>query len=240
MIKTQTSFRILGECPSCKQLDGIVREPYVADKVNYSRVGCESCKATWDNYYKLVDNEEKAGRKLIPTDIWRTGNRYVGLRFPRKEKIAHSGFIVTILNSALMARYNLSPCMLTEGGVQKRGARGYGLTNDFDDISLSIDYGEQNAGHALNLYARMLLQLFQYPLSLGKTQFRRGEILWLEDKPETENDALILLFATLDSMRKGFGKKVFQKVRAVKMNPFASRFVRGLTDEEIARIFVPF
>jgi len=233
------SFRLLGKCPNCYALDEITDDssPQLS---KYSRIKCDSCGTSWENWSTLKGGEQEKGNRLIPVDIHRHDNYCVELFMPGRREIPHSNLIITVLNSALMTRYGSDICPAAEGGLVKSGRRGYELRNDFDKIGLYADYGGDNARYAFNFYARMLLQLFQEPLQLGDTRFRRGEILRLEDKPEMVNDALIFLFATLSSIGgKPFAKKVLRNVNNLRTNPSVSRYIRGLSDEEIAKLFVP-
>jgi len=212
----------------------------VAEKPkNHSRVKCYSCKTAWENYCDLIHVEKAKGKRLIPTSIIGVEDSSVKLFQPEKEETPHSDLIVSVLNSALMTRFNLSTCFATEGGIVKNGRKGYELNNCYDYIGLSADYGGENAERAFDMYEALLLQLFQREMTFGGIKFRRGEILWLEDKPETYSDALILLVGTLtNTCGRAFTKKTLKKMREIQASPFASRFLRGLTDGEVVKYFV--
>jgi hypothetical protein len=228
-------FRLLGKCPSCGIEDEIVKLPY--EKVSHSKVRCGNCEVIWDSWISLCSEQEKNNNKLIPVEVERWGNGVVQVYWPSKREIPCSGLIATVLNSALITKFNLRVCLATEGGVE---GRGYELRNCDDNLGLYVDYGESNAVKALDFYEKMLRQLFEEPLSFGNVNFRRGEILWLEDDKKSYNDALIYLFGTLTkTASRKFAEKVLKTKEEIAQNPFSAPYIAGLSDEDITRFFVP-
>lgn len=236
-------LRLLGKCPSCGIEDEIVQISYEKDFSNFDKVKCENCEITWDSWISLCSEQEKKNNKLIPVKVKRIENCEVRVCWPEKREIPCSGLIATVLNSALITKFNLRVCFATEGGVE---GRGYELRNCNDNLGLYTDYdfyteyGENNAGKTLDFYEKMLRQLFEEPLSFGNVNFKRGEILRLENNKKSYSDALIYLFGTLTKTAdRKFAEDVLKTKEEVAMNPFSAPYIRGLTDEEIVRFFVP-
>jgi len=218
------SLRLLGKCPSCEALDEIVEPPYEKGRITW-KVKCGSCCDELGDYSELVRREEKKGNRLIPVSIFRYRNSGIEVTWPQKREIPHSRLIATVLNCSLIAKFNLRVCLATEGGVE---GGGFSLLNNYDSLGLHREYGEQNAGEALDLYEKMLKQLFEKPLKFGNVNFRRGEILWLEEKEETISDALIYLFGTLTCVEnRKFAESVLKTKEDVEANPFSGAHIGG-------------
>jgi len=247
------TLRLLGRCPSCNINDEII-EPkhspeqyrqHLDDKVVY----CTVCKTSWDNWLELTSFEREKGNRLIPVEVGRIGNLQVNLHFQSPEEIPFRHLVISMLNSALIANYNLEVVFCTEGGIRKGGPGGYELRNMDSqlglythwDVESSADRIEHNARFALNFYERMMRQLFEEPLSFGNVSFRRGEILWLDEAHEEDRtNAMIYLFGTLVNVgNRRFAEHVLKTMDEVTGNPFSALYIRGLSAEEINGLFVP-
>lgn len=235
------SFRLLGKCPNCNAEDEIIK-PYEDDfkNNNNDKVKCANCETIWNDWLNFCFEEKRRGNRLIPVEIERHRNYGIELYWPSKSEIPFNGLIATVLNSALITKFNLDVCLATEGGVQKREPKGYELRNCDNNVGLYTGYGEDNVEKALDFYEKMMRQLFEEPLNFGNAKFRRGEILWLEENEMNYSNALIYLFGTLTTTTsKKFAKKVLLTKEKIEKNPFSAPHIRGLTYEEIARYFVP-
>lgn len=178
---------------------------------------------------------------MIPVNIWRF-NGSVELWCPDKDEVPHSSTIVSVLNSALLHRYNLNISYSCEGGIvqRKKGWRKYyELRNSYDRIGLSFEEGNINeAQKALTLYECLLEQLFQKPFEFARKRYRAGEILRLETS-STPSDALIYLFATLTTvLHRDFAIGTMNTLEDLGQSLFGVAHLRGLSDDEIARIFI--
>lgn len=231
---------LLGKCPECGTEDKIIQVPYEKDFSNFHKVRCEDCETIWDDWLNLKFSEEKRNNKLIPVEVKRYENDCVKLNWPSKRDVPCSGLIVTVLNSALITKFSLDVCLATEGGIQKISRNGYELRNIDNCIGLYTNYGKENAGRAYNFYEKMMRQLFEESLSFGNVNFRKGEILWLENNKDNYNNSMIYLFGTLTSVEsRKFAERVLKTRDEVAKNPFSAPYIRGLSDEEIAKFFVP-
>ena len=233
------SFRLLGKCPSCNAEDEIVRLPYDKDFSNYHKVRCGSCETIWGDWLALLSEESRRNNKLIPVEVEGRSND-VRLYWPSGNEVPFKGLIVAILNSALITKFNLDVCVATEGGVCGEVGKGLiELRNYHDEIGLYPEMGEKHAEKVFDFYEKMMRQLFEEPLSFGNANFRRGEILWLEENKENTSNALTYLFATLTkTASRKFAEKVLSTKEKIERNPFSAPYIRGLTNEEVAQFFV--
>lgn len=240
-------MRLLGKCPSCGNEDTICPfQKEGEDFGDWRKAKCSNCGTIWDNYFQLMQDEEEKGNKLIPVEVERIGYHDkefgVELNCPRKEEIPHLGLIISILNAALITRFNLSVCFATEGGVEGVYKRCYvSLLNCYERLGLLVEEADYHQGkgltEVLDFYEKMLCYLFEEEFSYRKRRYRRGEIL-RQSKDEKVNRVLEILFAVLSKARSNkFASKVMGTVNSA--NPFFRRYLRGLSDEEIAKFFVP-
>ena len=248
-------MRLLGNCPKCGSEDTIVETkgdefgPYE----KYGIVKCESCETLWNDWFDLRRKEREKGNILTPVKVRRMrgldGREYsIEVLFQRRDDIPYANLIASVLNSALLTRFNkLSVNFSTEGGVEGFYKRTYiELRNSYDRLGLFVeqDYW-QGPGliEVIDFYEKMLRLLFEEPLKVGKIQYRRAEILRLpkDDIGYTGvNQAWKILDATLTKTRsKAFAYKAIRKLIDEASNPFSGSYLRGLTTEEIVQRFVP-
>lgn len=238
------NLRLLGNCPACDAEDTIVK--YRGDSFEeWGRVRCESCAAVWPNWRRLVREQEPRGNKLIPVDIERTVTHgEVRVVFPKE--IPHLGLVSSVFNAALVAKFNLGVCFATEGGVQGmyKGSR-IDLRNDGGNLGLWNEEMSCSQGpgvvKVLDFYRQLVGLLLEQDFTVGKRHYRRGEILRLPKEEQTTERTLEILVAILvkASRSREFAEKVVRELVGNAGNPFSAPFLRGLTEEEIGRFFVP-
>lgn len=235
-------MRLLGKCPNCRVEDSIVVKSVGKDfhKVTL----CENCNQQWPDWIRLSSEEERKGNKLIPIEVWRIG-RQVQLEWTSIYQVSWGRLVATVVNTALMVRFKLDVCLATEGGVQgKYRKEPIELRNCDREIGLYDEYDLKDgkgAEEILNWYEALLRILFEEPMMVGDKNVGRGAILKLSNAPENENEAKKFLWVALykKTKSKGFANSVFQRLEAEKRNPFSSRYIAGLSDEDIAELFVP-
>jgi hypothetical protein len=230
------AFRLLGKCPTCFQEDTIVvRRAYQTKPSTF----CDSCRTDYGDWLGFYQGEKEKGNRLIPVEVVRSGNYTVEARWPMIGEFPFKDLVVSTLNAALMTRFGLEVCVCCEGGVQRRGVRGFELRNTETSVGLTVeDYGLEYTGKTLSFYERMLRQLLEYNLCFGGITFRRGELLWLDENEENRSNASILLFGTLANIGgSAFAKRVFKRKDQIDRDPFLRRHIRGLSDEDIAQLF---
>lgn len=208
-------------------------------KIGY-KVVCDSCGSSWPESFRFCEEQKEAGNRIIRVDILRQ-YKYAGLWSPEADEVPFSGLVRKVLNSALMTKFNLEVCLACEGGVEKKRGRVYSLENDGKCIGLYAEYGEDNAQKALAFYEALLKKLFIEKINFAGHQFRRGEILWLkEEEKYDKSNAMLSLFMAMASVGgRSFARKTIRQMNDKAKDPFFSTFVGGLSDEDIARIFVP-
>lgn len=243
-------MRLIGKCPNCGNEDTI-RQFWKerGDFKDYHKVKCDACEIIWEDWLSgLVFPEERKGNKLIPVEVKR--NKYnekeygAGLAWPSKRDIPWSDLIISILNAALITRFNLDVCFATEGGVKGIYKRCYiELRNRDDKLGLYVEDAEYRQGggltETLDFYEKMLRYLFEEGFRLYGKEYRRGEILRIP-KDGDVNRVWEILSAMLTKTRsKKFASRVVGEIAGVASNPFSRPYLRGLSDEEIAAFFVP-
>lgn len=196
------------------------------------------------DWIRFSSEEGRKGNKLIPVEVWKIG-RCVQLDWLSKNEIPWSRLIATVVNTSLMVRFKLDICFATEGGVQGSYKKEpIELRNCDREIGLYDDYDFKDgkgAEEILNWYEALLRILFEEPMTIADKNFGRGAILKLSDVPENEKEAKKFLWLALykKTESKGFADSVFQRLESVRRNPFSGRYIAGLSDKDIAELFVP-
>lgn len=174
----------------------------------------------------------------------------VRITYPDKRDIPQSNLVASVLNTALMARFQLRICFNVEGGVEGLYKGAYvDLRNLEDNLGLFVgetsEYYLQSRGlhEVLDFYEKMVRLLFEQSFQIGKKIYPRGAILLL---PKSENDGVgqdevwKVLIAMLTKVRsRKFARQVATKFVNESSNPFGGRYLTGLTNEEIVKFFVP-
>lgn len=237
-----TDRRILGKCPACGVRDSLkeTKDP----NMTVSLVAlCEACHRTWENFFDLIESERLEGNRLMKVEVqrnWRSASLvWHSSRVPFKR------LIVSVLNTALIARFGLRVNFACEGGVEGMCGREYiELRNGDDGIGLyDAHLAERNprCRAILRWYSEALYWLFIGKLAVGRHDFGRGSILWLnEEHPGDETNAKILLWAAIcrRTRSKKFSAKVFEQLK-IEMSGPGRHHLAGLSDEDIARLWVP-
>ncbi len=234
-------MRILGNCPVCNMADEIAEKPGGGT----GTVECAHCRTAW-NWYELVERARAMNRKLIPVAVFRFRS-VVELALPPRSEIAHADLIITLLNSALMAKYpRLRVAIMTEGGLEGMVGNHYlELRNHDEHIGLIVPHDfawSRECRSVLRFYERLLRQLFEESLTWkGREVARRGAVLWIspDEKPKEGVVAGICMFALRRVGGPGLVARVQQALRTTSSNPFSQRYIRGLSDQEIVDLFVP-
>lgn len=235
-------MRLLGKCPNCGAEDSIVVKS--VGKGFHNATLCEGCNQQWPDWIILSSEEGRKGNKLIPVEVWRIGRQVQLTGIPIYE-ISWGRLIVSVVNTALLVRFKLDVCLATEGGVQGRYRKEpIELRNCDSEIGLYDEYGlEDGKGgeEILNWYEALLRILFEEQMIVGDKNFGRGAILKLSDTPENEKEVKKFLWVALykKTGSKRFANSIFQRLELVKRNPFSGRYIAGLSDEDIAELFVP-
>jgi len=237
-------LRLLGNCPNCNAEDEITKTPdsrKTNDPLYGLSVRCGGCGRVWEDWIKLILSERTEGKELIPVQVIRPIPTHVYLAFPY-DNIPYRKAIISVLNSALMAKFGLEVAFCCEGGLIKYSPRhGYEIRNfDEDKIGLWFEEGIEEASvPVFDFYEKIMRQLFEEPMQFKDLKLRRGEILRM-GKEATETDASIYLFCAIT---KTAGKKFAEKVLLTKQkndrNPFTASHISGLTQEDIKRFFIP-
>lgn len=245
-------MKLLGQCPNCGMEDTIHdfwKE--TGKREDCHKIKCDACGMIWEDWMNLVYAEKEKGNKLIPVEIERvrnetTGEEYGVKLFPPKDRIPSSNLVVTVLNAALMTKFNLRVCFACEGGVEGCYGKSYiELRNLDNELGLSVDsdYVQTEVlKEVLDFYEEMLRILFVKEFNLYKRKYKAGEILKIEAKDEDERwkkTWRILLAMLIKVKSKKFAEKVVETIEKVSQNPFSAPYIRGLTSEEIVKFFVP-
>jgi len=240
-------MRILGSCPNCNTPDTI----FVWHETEDTR--CHNCLKRWESWRKLIKDEQEEGKRLIPVNVLRTESRYravltIELAEPRKIEIPFANVILSVLHAALLAKYpRLRPNFACEGGIAGLVGTGYvELVNRDEHIGLSDDLAFDRNGDfdletfwVLGFYERMLHRIFMSPLKFRGRKMRPGAILWLQT---TGMDGELDAWQILKLVLRKVGGPRFPEAVAAKLREVGTLgrvYLRGLKDEEIARIFVP-
>jgi len=234
--------RILGKCPLCNAEDSIVP---AREDGSFSRVKCEACGNVWNDYFsELIFPEKKKGNKLTLVSL-KISQHSVMVDSPRLGEIPHARLIVSILNAALITRFKLRVCLATEGGVEGKWNGEYiELRNTDSQIGLCDDHGYECTRLAcqeiLGWYWELLKILFFEELSVGNMKLGRGAILKLSNDPAGKEKAGVLLALALQKKTgsENFAAAVSETLTKAGANPFSGPYLAGLSDKDIARIFV--
>lgn len=237
----QILFRVLGKCLKCNAEDTIV-----SGDGTFGNVRCEQCDATWNDYLtELVYPGRKEGERFIPVLV-ETMEHSASLNMPRASDVPFARLIVSALNAALIARFKLRVCLTTEGGVEGQwNGRHIELRNADRQVGLYDDHGYECASpvcqEILGWYGELLKILFLKELTMENRNYGRGAILKLANTPDDEGRAKILLFLAFwkKTGSKGFATHVFKTLERERAKLFGGLFIAGLSNEDIARIFVP-
>ncbi len=240
------NVRLLGKCPRCGADDSIA----INHDNGEEKAACEKCGCGWDDWLQLERDEKKKGNNLI--FVWvNVGNGCAMVHNPRIDEIPCARVIVNVLNVAVMVRFKLGVSFATEGGlngiVKHDGGKGYvDLTNACGYIGLMEDdmYSPNPVRKAvLRWYGDLLNLLFEDELVVDGKSFGRGAILKLSgEAPVTKvQKATNLLWLVLykKTGSKGFADEVFLRMRAALRQSLVAPYIAGLTDEQIAKFFVP-
>ncbi len=149
-----------------------------------------------------------------------------------------------------MLRFKLKVGFACEGAIEGRpSVRGRksqwyvefrNIEGNFGLTVAEYDFINPASVHILSWYAGLLRLLFEEELRVGGKSYGQGAILKIEEgKQGSEKDTVILLWLVLRKYThsKTFATRVFEELRQPR-NPFASMYLAGLTDADIARIFV--
>lgn len=234
-------MKLLGKCPNCGTEDSVFASENLE---KWNEATCRQCGQTWPRWLELTWDEKRQGNRLIPVEI--EINRYgVMVSWPQMSEIPCARLIVSILNTALMVRFNLRTCFATEGGIQGIVEREpIELRNMYDRIGLSDDHHfEVNpvCQKILDWYARTLRILFEEELVFGNNNFGQGAILRLSPNDTLhEKKARDLLWLALwkKTGSRGFARAVFERMQLELASPFSGPYIAGLTDEQIIQFFV--
>lgn len=235
-------MRLLGKCPNCGAEDSIVVQS--VGKGFHNATFCKNCKQEWGDWIGFSSEEERKGNKLIPVEVGKIG-RCVQLDWPSKNEIPWGRLVAKVVNTALIVRFKLDVCLATEGGVQGRYRKEpIELRNCDRAIGLYDEYNLEDgkgAKEILNWYEALLRILFEEQMTIAGKNLGRGAILKLSDAPENEKEAKKFLWLALykKTISKGFADSVFQRLESVERNPFRGRYIAGLSDKDIAELFVP-
>lgn len=235
-------MRLLGRCPRCEAEDTLVVTRGYEPKE--SIVSCESCRmneTTGDGFRSLWDfcrAEEVRGNKLTMVEI-RNEGLSVRVWSPQPDDIPHARLIAQVLNTALIVRFGLQICFATEGGVQGFLRDGpVELRNLYQEFGLGeYEYHRSQASRrVLRWYEKLVRTLFEEDLRLGRHRYGRGAILKLSHDPKDATNAVVLLWVALARVSgKKFATAVFRELEDLR----GIAHLAGLTDEDIARVFVP-
>lgn len=246
-------MRILGNCPACGRADAI--EVFRRERTR-DETQCSHCGRAWENWERLVAEEHTEGHRLIPVDVWQLESfegALLGVRLARpfRLEVPWAETIVLTLNAALLVRYpRLRVNAACEGGVCGRVGTGYIelINNGEDAIGLSDDLAcdregafDRETNWVLEFYGRMLRRLFEQPIQIGRSgvRLRPGAIIWLPASgEENQREAERILWFMLQKIGGSrFPSLVFKKLDEI--GSLGRRYLRGPTDEEIVRSFVP-
>lgn len=236
-------MRLIGKCPLCGAEDSLV---VLSGEQARDKIRCEKCGqehgTSWGEFMRA---EERRGNKLIVVEVSNWGLQVELFVLGTKTiEIPHRRLIAEVLNTALLIRFGLRVCFAIEGGVQGFLRDGpVELQNLYDKLGLSeSEYRDSKASiRLLRWYEKLLRLLFEDDLKFGRRRYGHAAILKLSGEPKDTSDALILLWVAL-ARREGkvFANSVFQELRGMGKSLLgAKRFLAGLSDEDIARTFVP-
>lgn len=234
-------LRLLGNCAVCNAEDTIVR--YRGNLFEeWAQVRCGSCTTIWPDWRRLVQEQEQGGNRLVPVEIKRL--KYEGLEviFPRK--IPYLGLVASVFNVALIKEFNLRICFAAEGGIQGIYRGSYiELMNNDDNLGLNRgedDSRTRETVEVLNFYQKLVRLLLQRNFRVGKKYYRRGEILRLPQEEQSIEKVWEILIAILVKAKsRQFAQKVVRELVEDAGHPDIAPFLRGPTDEEIVKHFVP-
>ncbi|MDP2720455.1 MAG: hypothetical protein Q8O75_00725 [bacterium] len=237
---------IYGQCPNCREEDRIVS--FVGDSSEeIKQAKCLVCNATWAYWLDLIHDQKAKGNQLVAVQVERqqyNGEEFgVQLTWPPKREIPCANQVVSFLNAALIARFDLEVLFATEGGIEGSFRGEYmDLRNFGHEIGLVVDRSYRQGlalREVLDFYERLLRHLFQEQLEVRGRRYQRAEILRLDPSdqhPEKVWEILVAMAMVVDG--EDFAKKVVQVLQRTASS-FGAEHLRGLTDEEIARFFVP-
>lgn len=221
-------MKVLGACPNCKTLDTLEH------RIETSDASCVSCKTHWDDWYSLRFKEQEKGNTLYWIDLMHTTD-VAAIMSPSASTIPCIYAVRQILNAALVHKFKLRPYLATEGGVE---GKGFALTNSESHLGLCVEYGEDSAEQVLDFYAALLQFSF---LDSFDQSYRAGELLFYPNTQEgVQRDMTFLrtVFKTLHGQR--FANGVIKTLeKEVRSGFFSGRYLRGLTNGEIAEFYVP-
>ena len=237
-------MRLLGKCPSCGAVDSIFTDEDASSWKGRKKASCNQCGKSWEDWLSLVSAEERKRGRLIPVRIEVYQNS-VEVVFPSIREIPCARFIVSVLNTALMARFNLQVCFATEGGMEGVFRREpIELRNSGDMIGLWDEHRFPKnpvCQGILNWYADVLRLLFEDELIVDGKDFGRGEILKLApDDSLYEERVKVLLWHALwkKAGNRRFANAVFERLK-IELAGTAGLYIAGLTSEDVVRFFVP-
>lgn len=235
-------MRILGRCPWCGAEDTLFGVRGTGFEVTVSCENCEASEISEHGVWSFLDAEKAKGNKLIAVEVSNRG-LVVCLELPSLQDIPHARLIAQVLNAALLVRFKLRRCFAAEGGVQGHFRDGpvelRNLDSDFG-LAESEYHFSRASRRILRWYEKLLCALFEEDLRLEHRRYGRGAILKLSNGPKDAPNALILLWAAITKIEgKKFAVEVFRELEELKRSPSGIAHLAGLTDEDIAAIFVP-
>ena len=145
-----------------------------------------------------------------------------------------------------MTRFKLGQCFLTEGGVSGTWRREpIELVNALDGASFGLFDDHQfeenpRCREILKWYGELLHTLFLDALTVGAST-RRGDILRLTPDASGADNTKVLIYAALKKKTGSprFAKAAFGTLDEEMASLFGGLHLAGLTDEDVARLYVP-
>lgn len=238
-------MRLMGRCPLCGAEDSFV--VYSGEKID-DTVKCEGCgqKVNGElDLWAFKSAEERKGNKLIGVSVENYGLHVELYVFGAgTTEIPHRRLIAEVLNTAMLLRFKLRVCFATEGGIQGFLRDGpVELRNLYHQFGLAeSEYRNSKASvRLLRWYEKLLRLLFEDDLRYGSHKYGRVALLKLSGEPKDQSNAFILLWVALARQEgRTFANRVFQELKKGESSLMGTkRFLAGLSDEDIANMFVP-
>lgn len=225
-MRTQEAVRLLGPCPKC-DAESSIFSLLTLDKEcppdDWRKAKCMICEHVWDNWFGIP-------LQIVMIEL---GERHIELKMPSSSDVPFSGFWISVLNSAMMVKFDLHQTCSTEGGVEGL-AKGspFEMSNIYHSIGLSLDRGQPDhpgVREAMEFYFKLMKRIFHDEFKYDGTHFLPGFFLQLKEKGGDKERHLRLALqiatgalATIESYE--FAEQVAQSLRGSLRggNPFAT------------------
>lgn len=245
-------MHLLGKCPKCGEFDGIIQH---RPAKKFNSVQCQHCLTEWDDWSILKHLEKEKGNRLIPISI-NKGSIYVKLWYQALDEIPWYQLIVETFNAALITKFQLGVCLATEGGVEgivkeksSEKKEYVELRNEYGRLGLYAEprWRDKEGQIVLNdatkkclkFYVDLMDTLFLSKLSYEGRTYQMAEWMF-HSEAEGWNILVAMLTATLIKVGgKKFPEKLKQTLQGIRKNPLERLYLKGLSDEDIACLFVP-